>query len=414
MRSNNVTILAILLAVALTLPACRKNTPPPQPAAAPAKAQPTSAVNEIVIVAEPIPVPESKFVASSTPAVPTSIPISAPAAASQQSVAGAQAAIAHQPFDLSEWNKIRATISAAASQSADNMAKNPRAFVIVGDHALSQNDYLAARRAFQQACNLAPTDIDALQGLAVTLVVIEDYKPVVPVYERIIALCPPDAARSTQPTSAPAGIHAKSQTRHTAQFNLANALARLGRFDDSVAVYQDLLADNPQFIQAKFNLATVYQAQNRLAQAAAAWQEVIDAADNLAPADAAVACSMRGQLLLDLDKPQEAMAAYVLATKFTPDDPVAWLNLSAAAQASGSLGRAIAAVRQAIKLTPRDEECYNRLGDALLELHKLRNDRQSLQDAIDAWQKSIDINPSQPTQTKKIERYKGLLERTGQ
>lgn len=121
---------------------------------------------------------------------------------------------------------------------------------------------------------------------------------------------------------------------------------------------------------------------------------------------------MRGQLLMDMGRPNEAVDAYVQATKFTPDDPVVWLNLSAAAQSAGSLGRAVAAIRQAINLTPRDADCYSRLGDVLLDVHQLRNDRQSLQDAVDAWQKSLDLNPSQPALVRQVQQYRKLLERT--
>ena len=106
------------------------------------------------------------------------------------------------------------------------------------------------------------------------------------------------------------------------------------------------------------------------------------------------------------------MDAYAKATKFTPDDPVAWLNLSATAQSAGSLGRAVAAIRQAIKLTPRDADCFSRLGDVLLDVHQLRNDRQSLQDAVDAWQQSLNLNPNQPALVRQVEQYRKLLERT--
>jgi tetratricopeptide (TPR) repeat protein len=165
-----------------------------------------------------------------------------------------------------------------------------------------------------------------------------------------------------------------------AHFNLANTLAALGRLEEALVHYQRALELRPGFLEARLNQAITYARQGLDAQAivelercldadpayaAALWNlallrgrdqeglaqvlERVERALGVEPASAQI-LMMRGDLLLRLDRFDEAATAYQAVLEVAPRSADAWANL---ARALGRLGRreeAERALRQALDL----------------------------------------------------------------
>lgn len=277
------------------------------------------------------------------------------------------------------------------------------------DHALAGGDYRTAEVLFRKASQAQPDRLEAYEGLAMTLSAAEQFDPAATTYQKIIDLTA-DLERRSKP---PASTEATDRLRHArtiARHNLAVARCHLGELAQAERIYRQLLEDDPDAIQFRFNLATVLQARGLSSQAVETWQEVVAQADQLPQADAAYAWSALGLLQLDLGRPQQAFDAYVKLTQLTPEDSRAWLSYSLAARGCGSLGRAIAGAQRAIALSPKDDTLLEHLGDLYVDLYGQTGRREHLELAISAWRRSLAINPRQPALDRRVEQYRKVLE----
>ncbi len=244
-----------------------------------------------------------------------------------------------------------------------------RAKMLDADKALAAGRNKESIALFREAVELSPSNPDALRGLAMGLLAAEQFQEAIDLYRKLIELAPED---------------------RTARFNLALARAREGDFAEAEKTYWELLKRYPDFVQARANLGTLYQTQGKLGAARRQWSEVIRLSPKLIKGHEAM-----GEILMDLEKPAEAMEAFAEAAKLQPKQAAAWLNYAAAAAEAGSGGRALAALQQAIKLAPLDSEAWSMRGDMLLELYRAKNERKLLRQAVQAWKKSLEIDPSQ-------------------
>jgi tetratricopeptide (TPR) repeat protein len=248
-----------------------------------------------------------------------------------------------------------------------------------GDRLLAAGRFSQAASAFTKACEAYPDDVDALEGLVVALVAAERFDDSLAVYQRLLKI------DSDNPTTL---------------FNYALALSRLHKLPEAKDAYRTLIARHENFLQARYNLASVYQADGELTQAGEQWKEVIALQPGLAYPHAKL-----GELLLDLGDAQEAMQELAQAAKLNPDDPAAWLNYSAAAQAAGSFGLAIVAANKAAKLTPANAAELGRLGGLLIELYERTGQDNLRTQALEAWRQSIKLDPDQDLVAKMIRQY---------
>jgi len=261
----------------------------------------------------------------------------------------------------------------AELRNAQDRLNDLQTYIRAGRQALADENFRAALPFFRRAVELDALSLPALRGLAASLVGTERFAEAVDVYGTIAGLSPTD---------------------RTPLFDLAVVQSRLGRLTDAEATYRKLLVgeeiDDATLLKAAYNLATVYQAQGKLAAAMEMWRVVTARAPHLAGAH-----SQFGEVLLLLGRPEEAMAAYAEAAKLQPMNVSEWLNLATAAHAAGSYGRAVVATRRATELAPRDAFIWRRLGDLLLDLHRATGQEESLAEAVDAWRKSLQCDPAQ-------------------
>jgi len=251
----------------------------------------------------------------------------------------------------------------------EELANDPRTHLAAGIRALQRGDNKIAADCFYRAFQLDGNHMGALYGLTEALVADKQYEKAVPIYEMIVGMAEDD---------------------YVSRFNLAVILSRLRRFGQAEDVYRRLLEDHQDALQARYNLATLYQAQGKLAAARDQWRKLIADAPHLPSAHEAL-----GEVCMDLGDPAAAMSAYAEAAKLRPKQVGSWENLAVAAEQAGSFGRAIVATRRALALAPGDGRLWARLGRLKLELHRRTGRRRFLTEAIDAWRKSLQLDPDQ-------------------
>ncbi len=169
-----------------------------------------------------------------------------------------------------------------------------------------------------------------------------------------------------------------------ALFNLANTEAALGRFDDAHRSYDRALELRPAFHQARLNKATTYARQERRGDAIAEIERCLDADPtyvaalwNLAllrgqePAGMAAALErvdralaiepaspalrmLRGDLLLRLERFDDATAAYRAVIEVDPRSADAWANLGRSLARQGRVAEAEQALARALEIDARN------------------------------------------------------------
>src|SRR6266568_1497693 len=178
------------------------------------------------------------------------------------------------------------------------------------------------------------------------------------------------------------------------------------------------LARNASNAPAHNNLGNVLVRQGKLEEAIACYQKAlafqpdyVDAHINLGAAfrargelDEAVACYQRalslapdiptihsnlGNLLSDRGKPEEAIACYRKALALQPDFAEAHSNLASILRDQGRPEEAIACYRKALALKPDFAEAHSNLGNVL-------RDEGRLDEAVDCYRKALALKPDFP------------------
>lgn len=129
----------------------------------------------------------------------------------------------------------------------------------------------------------------------------------------------------------------------TAEYNLANVLDQMDRWDEAREHYERAIAINPFHARAMNNLG--------------------------------IGFSRRGQ-------PQQAIAFYQRAIAVAPDVADTYTNLSAALGAMGRLQEALAATDAAIRLAPSAADAHSNRGIALAQLGRRAEARAAFESAL--------------------------------
>lgn len=263
-----------------------------------------------------------------------------------------------------------ASFKTLVAAAMGELHRDPQAHLAAGHRALRDGRPDDACECYARACELDGANPDAWRALASSLLAQGQYERAIPVLQMIEGLCPDD---------------------RLATFNLGAVYARLRRFEQAEACYRRLLQRPDAPLEARYNLASLYQAQGKLKDAIEQWQALLARQPDLTSARDALA-----QALMDRGDAPAAMDHYAQIAAQCPQEVSAWLNLATAARAAGSLGRSAAALRRATQLAPRDAHVWQRLGQALLDLHRVSREGRFLDDAAEAWQRSLQLDPNQP------------------
>ena len=164
------------------------------------------------------------------------------------------------------------------------------------------------------------------------------------------------------------------------QLQAALALHQQGQLDQAETIYKAILQSQPQHFDALQLLATVALQRNDLLAAV----ELFDRALKIFPHP--ITFNNRGNALLDLKRPEQALDSYDQALAINPDFAealnnrgVALFNLKRPEQALGSYERALA-------IRPDYAEALNNCGNVLRDLKRY-------EDALACYERALAIKP---------------------
>ncbi len=174
--------------------------------------------------------------------------------------------------------------------------------------------------------------------------------------------------------------------RHADSLHLLGLLACDARRPDIGAdLIGKAIAINPKAAAYHFDLATIFQEQGKLEQAAACYHKATVLEPGYLEAQSNLGC-----LLQELGRSAEAVACHRKALSIQPNNAATHNNLGIALQALYQFADAVACYRRAIALRPDFADAYSHLGSALKE--------QGLWDeALASFRKALELDPNAPT-----------------
>ena len=164
--------------------------------------------------------------------------------------------------------------------------------------------------------------------------------------------------------------------------NLGSALVDLGRSQEAIPYFQEVLRLEPDYAKAHNGLGNALGKLGKAQEAIPYFQEAL----RLEP-DYADAYYNLGKALCDLGKPQEAIPHYHQALRLKPYHVDAHNNLGMALAQLGKPREAIPYYQKALRLEPDYTKAYNNLGNALLEIGRP-------QEAIPHYHQALRLEPS--------------------
>ena len=165
------------------------------------------------------------------------------------------------------------------------------------------------------------------------------------------------------------------------QINIALQHHQAGRLSEAEAAYREILAVDPENIDAlHFSGVIAYQRGEN--EQAAEWISRALARN----ASNAPAHNNLGNVLVRQGKLEEAIACYRKALALQPDYVDAHINLGAAFRARGELDEAVACYQRALSLAPDIPTIHSNLGNLL-------SDRGKPEEAIARYRKALALKP---------------------
>ena len=147
-------------------------------------------------------------------------------------------------------------------------------------------------------------------------------------------------------------------------------------------IYWQILELDANQYEAYYNLGQALAQQGNFDEAIACWQKVIELKPDFWPA-----YQHQGQVHQKLANFPEAISCYSQALEIKPDLVETYYNLGLCFLQQGSLDEAIASFQQGIQLQPDLASAYGDWGGTLLQQGKL-------EEAIVCWQQAIQLQPS--------------------
>ncbi len=265
---------------------------------------------------------------------------------------------------LATWRTSEALARQALAVTRDNHL----AHLNLGQALAARGEHAAGRREYEAASAIAPDYPPILVNLAHALLRDGEPDAAEQRFRRALALRPASAdamnglgevaARRGDPPAAIGWFErtlAVDPGHWNARANLADALAATGRVDEAITLYVPLLPDHPTF---GFELGNLYFRRGDVTAALAAWRAALavqpdwhDARDNLAVG------------LLTQGRASEAIPELERIVAADPRHQRAQFHLGVALAAAGKRDEARTALERALALRPDDAEAARALAD---------------------------------------------------
>jgi len=154
-------------------------------------------------------------------------------------------------------------------------------------------------------------------------------------------------------------------------------------FEEAIVPLQKVIADQPDFAYAHFQLAYVFTALKRMDEARAEYERTVAADPKMSEAYINL-----GIILLDKD-PAAALAPLGKAVELLPAQSRPRFLLGVAEERSGDLAKAADSMEGAIRLDPQDAETQLHLGNLYMRMKRPA-------DAEATYRKVLELRPNEP------------------
>ncbi len=161
----------------------------------------------------------------------------------------------------------------------------------------------------------------------------------------------------------------------------AYELHHAGRLTNAEKLYNKLLEEQPEHIDALFLLGTLYLQQGNYDTACIFFKKTL----TLVPNHAMALCNL-GTALQRSGNLDEAITSYRKTISLKPDDADAHYNLGNALKEQGKLKEAIICYKEAIELNPINADLYCNLGNTFKE-------HGNFAEAIECYRKASELDP---------------------
>jgi len=132
--------------------------------------------------------------------------------------------------------------------------------------------------------------------------------------------------------------------------NCGSALGEHGRSEEALAFYRRALGEDPHYVTALRNTASVHKSRQEWGRAITALRTLVEVDPH--PREARLELA---RLLDEQDRPFEALAEYETLAQADPGDPAPWAAAGQLLHRRGDTRKAEAAYIEALRLDPRDE-----------------------------------------------------------
>ena len=170
-----------------------------------------------------------------------------------------------------------------------------------------------------------------------------------------------------------------------AHVNLASLLADAGRLDEAIQHYQLVVGQRPTRVDVRLKLGMALRQRGNAQEAVRELREVVRQNPSLAEGQFEL-----GLALLDAREYQAAIDAFDACLLITPDEPGAHVNRGIALMRMNRRSEAIQSLQRAIQIKPDFETAYSWLGRAYAGEGDLERARGAFQEAFRLDPKSAD------------------------
>lgn len=230
----------------------------------------------------------------------------------------------------------------------------PDAFVELGRYYGLMGEPGLARETFERWMRSHPDDAEMLLDAGLALFDAADYGGALDFFDRAI-----EAADET--AGGREGPEVGAEQRNGARTFRANALDMLGRYEEAVAAYEEVISESPEWWEAHANLGICHARNGRTKEAEAAFRRGL----KLCPGSPEIRDELAAHLLAHgggAEAVREALALAEEAVALGRDEVRHLHTLAEARLAAGDAEGSAEAYRQVLELDPADPEAHLELG----------------------------------------------------
>jgi Tfp pilus assembly protein PilF len=243
----------------------------------------------------------------------------------------------------------------------------PEAYVELGRYYGYMGEPALAKATFERWTRRQPEDADMLINAGLTLFDASDFAEAYAFFEKAVEAATEEEQRSGALTFR------------------ANALDMLGRYDEAVASYEEVIAETPEWWEAHANLGICHARNGRMGRAEAAFRRGLEDC----PGSPEIRDELAAHLLAQDGDLQEALRLSEEAVALGRDEIRHLLTLGEVRLALGDEEGTVEAYKTVLSLDPENP-------DAHLELGILHERRGEAKEAEEHFMESLKVDPGNP------------------